>query len=275
LKESFKTLLENSNSVYAETDMRAMYNPSRLQVIETATKKLIEKININNLYSFQTFISTSETNLGLAKTRNIGISHASGFITIFLDSDIILPSNYIKEHYLRHLLLPNALLMSFKENIDEEKFSIEEIKIGIQSSNKPNDSRLYKNLLGSTSGIHFNQNEQDTNILEETNYFKNFGYGRVIGNYDLPTMVIGHNFSIRTEMLKHVGEFNTSFKGWGLEDSYFGAQCISKNMWIIPVLSSNVYHLDHPPRSGSEEQKKLEFIKNLQVYKDLINKPSL
>lgn len=45
LKESFKTLLENSNSVYAETDMRAMYNPARMQVIEAAAQKLLAKIN--------------------------------------------------------------------------------------------------------------------------------------------------------------------------------------------------------------------------------------
>jgi len=45
LKETFKTLLENSNSVYAETDMRAMYNPARMQVIEAAAQKLLAKIN--------------------------------------------------------------------------------------------------------------------------------------------------------------------------------------------------------------------------------------
>jgi hypothetical protein len=45
LKESFKRLLENSDSVYAETDMRAMYNPARMQVIEAAAQKLLAKIN--------------------------------------------------------------------------------------------------------------------------------------------------------------------------------------------------------------------------------------
>ena len=242
-------------------------------IIDDGSKsRLSEKIN-KSLFTFHTSISTSESNLGLAKTRNIGMSHISGFLAIFIDSDIILPLNYIKEHYLRHLLLPNSLLMSFKENVSDDKFTTEDIENGIEPSQRPNDSRLYKNLVSSSAGIYFNQNDQETNLLEETNYFKNFGYGRVIGNYDLPTMVIGHNFSIRTEMLKLVGDFNTNFEGWGLEDSYFGAQCISKNMWIIPVLSSNVYHLDHLPRSGSEEQKKIEFEKNLKIYNLMINKP--
>jgi hypothetical protein len=45
LKEAFKKLRNEWGSIYAETDMRAMYNPSRMTVIEQATKKLIDKIN--------------------------------------------------------------------------------------------------------------------------------------------------------------------------------------------------------------------------------------
>jgi hypothetical protein len=44
LKQAFRKLIETSNSIYVETDMRAMYNPSRMKVIENATKKLVEKI---------------------------------------------------------------------------------------------------------------------------------------------------------------------------------------------------------------------------------------
>jgi ribosomal protein S27AE len=45
LKEAFTELLDKFKTVYAETDMRAMYNPSRMKVIEAATQKLITKIN--------------------------------------------------------------------------------------------------------------------------------------------------------------------------------------------------------------------------------------
>jgi hypothetical protein len=37
--------LSKYGTVYLETDMRAMYNPTRMKVIERATQKLIEKIN--------------------------------------------------------------------------------------------------------------------------------------------------------------------------------------------------------------------------------------
>lgn len=44
LTRVFDLLFSKFNSVYAETDMRAMHNPTRMKVIESATEKLIQKI---------------------------------------------------------------------------------------------------------------------------------------------------------------------------------------------------------------------------------------
>lgn len=44
LISAYHQLKHDFTTVYAETDMRAMYNPTRMQVIEKTTKKLIEKI---------------------------------------------------------------------------------------------------------------------------------------------------------------------------------------------------------------------------------------
>ena len=45
LKETCFDFIQNYGSVYLETDMRAMYNPTRMKVIERATQKLVDKIN--------------------------------------------------------------------------------------------------------------------------------------------------------------------------------------------------------------------------------------
>lgn len=45
LERTFQYLYSKYNSVYAETDMRAMFNPTRMSVIEKATQKLVKKIN--------------------------------------------------------------------------------------------------------------------------------------------------------------------------------------------------------------------------------------
>ena len=44
LKKLFEQLYSKYNSAYVETDMRAMYNPTRMNVIEQATHKLVQKI---------------------------------------------------------------------------------------------------------------------------------------------------------------------------------------------------------------------------------------
>lgn len=41
LEQAYQQLSSNGNTVFAETDMRAMYNPSRMLVIKEATEKLI------------------------------------------------------------------------------------------------------------------------------------------------------------------------------------------------------------------------------------------
>ena len=45
LKSHYTFLFHKYGAVYAETDMRAMHNPTRMLVIESAFKKLISKIN--------------------------------------------------------------------------------------------------------------------------------------------------------------------------------------------------------------------------------------
>jgi hypothetical protein len=44
LKETFENLIEKYAEAYAETDMRAMHNPTRMRVIGKAVEKLISKI---------------------------------------------------------------------------------------------------------------------------------------------------------------------------------------------------------------------------------------
>lgn len=47
LTEIFNRLSAEFSTVYAETDMRAMFNPTRMAVIETAAEKLVQKIKSN------------------------------------------------------------------------------------------------------------------------------------------------------------------------------------------------------------------------------------
>ena len=45
LSKVFIELMNDFGTAFVETDMRAMYNPTRMKIIESATQKLIKKIN--------------------------------------------------------------------------------------------------------------------------------------------------------------------------------------------------------------------------------------
>lgn len=44
LKKNFRQLLSKYGKVYLESDMRAMYNPTRMKVIASAAQKLVDKL---------------------------------------------------------------------------------------------------------------------------------------------------------------------------------------------------------------------------------------
>ncbi|MDQ3142740.1 MAG: hypothetical protein M3Q56_10900 [Bacteroidota bacterium] len=44
LKKTFQNLMKKYGIAYVETDMRALYNPTRMEVIKSAAKKLVKKI---------------------------------------------------------------------------------------------------------------------------------------------------------------------------------------------------------------------------------------
>ena len=56
-----------------------------------------------------------------------------------------------------------------------------------------------------------------------------------------------------------------------MEDAYFASKLVADGCFVIPVLSSCVYHIDHPPRSGSNEKKIEEAMRNHEIYNELLN----
>lgn len=211
-------------------------------------------------------------NSGISTARNIGVDLAQNDTVIFVDSDILLSKNYLLEMSIRNSLIPNAIFISFKCNIDTKNpiTNFEKIKKGLSIPNLSKDMRVVKQLNPSIQGILNNNRDKSVEILSETNYFKDFGFGRKVGIFDLPSMVIGHNMSLRRKTFFKVGGFSNHFTGWGMEDSYFGARLIAHHNFIIPVLSCGVYHIDHLPRSGSEGKKQKELKQNLKTYKRLL-----
>jgi len=214
-----------------------------------------------------------QNHLGRSQARNLGVNLAHGNILIFLDSDVVLENNFIKEHAIRHSCLDSIALVSFKENIkiSDPRLSENTLKPKIDG-----DFRFKKVVKPEWLRMHRHVRKVDVRtveLLKETDNFKNFGQDKVLGVWDLPSVFVTNAVSIKKKDFENIGGFNLQFKGWGMEDTFLGACLIALDCFIIPVFSTGIFHIEHASRSGSDRKLIKEFNRNVLVYLDLIHQP--
>lgn len=267
-KSIHKTLLSINSQLYLPKDLEVV-------LVDDCSNIPVKKIINENNFKFKIQILRNETNAGISQARNIGAIASNNNILLFIDSDVVLSNNYLYEHLARHKTFPNIILVSFKENLqnDDLKISEDQIKKGVDQPNYRLDTRYSKYLDSKSAGYYkdtYIQEGDVFHILSETNYFKDLGHGRRIGVYDLPSMVIGHNFSVSKSLFNNVGGFINKMSGYGLEDSLFGIKAICKGAYVIPILSCGVFHIDHLPRRGPVKQIAHEFDINASIVSKLL-----
>lgn len=242
-------------------------------VVDDGSREHVDSILSAQKYLFNLQIIRCQKNVGLSTARMLGADAAKGDFLVFLDSDILLEKNYLAEHLLRNLIIPNAVFVSFKENVDSADSRISDVSIekGLEKPDYSRDLRIHKRISKGATGSYDVTKDLEVNILESTNYFMSFNGSRNFGVYDLSCMVIGHNFSLRRETLTNIKPFTRSIAGWGMEDVYLGLKLIKGGNYIIPVLSSGVFHIDHEPRSGSAKTKQMEYERNTQIINQFLN----
>lgn len=201
-------------------------------------------------------IIRTETQVYCGGARNIGIKNAKYDTIFFLDGDTLLSSNYIKEHLFRHLLSDNLITVSLREYLKDEN---KVIKNRIPDISK--DTRVFAHYSVGRLGLIPVDEPIDVEALKETNEFRKFGLGRRLGPADLPFMVKGNNISVNNSVAKIF--FPPDFVGYGPEDGMFAAKAISRGCFVIPVLSTGVFHINHPPRSGDIKTRDNELVCNL------------
>lgn len=251
----------------------------KLQVIvvnDGSKNDVIKEINeIRDKLDFELQIISFEKNTGLSNARNVGYAMSKYKHVIFMDSDIILSKNYIYDMSIRLQMIPNAIFICMRKNIESDSKILETDNIlkGIDSCTNFDDSRVITMGKEYHIGCDSAYINEEFSILDDTDYFKELSFGSQIGIYNIATVVSGHNIALDKTLIKSACPFSLKFKGWGMEDAYFSSKLISEGCYVIPVLSSCVYHINHPPRSGSIEQKKREALINYNIYNDLLNKP--
>jgi hypothetical protein len=194
---------------------------------------------------------------------------------MFIDSDVILSKNYVYDHALRNSVLGDAIFISFKQNMSPDFMQDQRrTPLTLDCPDYSKDIRVSRRVSSDILGMADADLGGVMTILEDTDYFKTFHGSRNFGKLGLASMIIGHNFTGRRANFERADPFSSAFRGWGLEDVYLGLRAIASGMFIIPVLSSGVYHIDHPVRSGTEEAKRLEFDRNERLIAHVLSQPA-
>jgi GT2 family glycosyltransferase len=263
-------------SIASQAVPEGLFANIEVLLIDDASRLPLRDVLTMEDYPFRCEVLTLSKNHGVSHARHLGVMHATGSVLMFLDADVLLSAHYLSDHLARNAMIGHAVFVSFKENVssDDDRITTARIAAGLPLPAYRRDLRIQKTVVAGAVGNYEVARDREFTILEDSNFFKDFG-SRVFGVYDLSCMVTGHNFTLRRSTALAVDPFIPEFRdsGWGMEDVVLGLKALARGCYIIPVLSAGVYHIDHAPRSGSEEAKRAEYRANTRRVEALLDRP--
>lgn len=182
-----------------------------------------------------------------AKVRNTGWRKASGQFIVFLDADMIVNRNYLRElwHYFQHN--HELLVISYRYML-KQPVALDDVRSG----------RLF-----------------DTNY-RSLDYFEARHFDSQIHSFNIAALkhpwhcVYSCNMALSKDALERLGGFDEDYKGWGMEDTDIGYRCYLQGMSIVSHLGIEALHQYHGEAFGDlkNQDKMNEWDQNIaRMYK--------
>ena len=200
--------------------------------------------NFNKLkFAFPTINIISQTGVGRAAARNIGINAAKGDIIIFLDDDRVPAEGFVAKHIAAHEGKSKCVVLGRRNEVYLAEDTIEAL---FESDDL---HREFRNIGAGTKPYFF------------YSFKSRFLFGR---RNPLRYIIFSTgNVSVDRTIFDITGVFDEGFKGWGQEDADLGYR-IAKHRFQFYLDDSIVnYHLAH---TINKENKREEGIRNLKYF---------
>jgi GT2 family glycosyltransferase len=197
-------------------------------------------------YPQQIIILDNDTRKYAAFTRNRGIERSTGDLVCFIDSDILLPRDYMHSHIMQHQADDKCITFSLRSNVPAAELAAFPIK--------SIDGDFRSELLG------------DRKPLQGVDFV-------FCDTHSLAELCLTCAVTYRRKDLLTVKGCPENFRGWGFNDTAMAAKVISLGRSVVPLYDVTVAHIEHAPRSGGNSKKWSEFAKNKHRYKLMLDLP--
>ncbi|XID92348.1 glycosyltransferase family 2 protein [Paenibacillaceae bacterium WGS1546] len=179
-----------------------------------------------------------------ARVRNEGWRRARGKYVVFLDSDMIVARDYLRE-LNRYFDRDEDLLVISYRYLLHDPVSIEDVRSG-KAFEAPYRSLEYM------EARHFDAQQHSFNMSA-----LRFPWHAVYSC----------NLALSKAKLEEVGGFEERYKGWGMEDTDFGYRCYKRGIQIVSHLGTGALHQYHGEKFGDARsmKKMLEWDRNITL----------
>ncbi|PLS17542.1 hypothetical protein CVD28_11115 [Bacillus sp. M6-12] len=227
----------------------------------------------------------NKTNMGLSRTRNIGYKMAKGNVIIFLDAEVIVDNDYVKNQYDLHLKNPQSVIVARNiYNLYSFLFpNYDSSQLNEMSQLAKNSTYLNKRLKEMlklsndelnlqtaiekiTEPLQLIHEEEVLNLASlnpfciPSRFFNDF-YTELGDNLDNSHIawwaLFGLNHSLNKNLLAKVNGYDEDFQGWGMEDVDFAYRLYKIGAKFVFDHKSALYHQEHPvtPNKKQDAQR--------------------
>ncbi|HEY8455258.1 MAG TPA: glycosyltransferase family 2 protein [Actinopolymorphaceae bacterium] len=215
-----------------------------------------------------------EESHGISQARNAGTAVASGDVVLYLDSDIVLPAHAI--HDIATRARDDCIFLGFRADVSYDDHQggrrIPDAPAPIEA-----DARAYwRKDRGRRLVRHTGEEIElpdETRMLDATDDLIGLGFGRRYLIWTLVETILGHTLAVARERAIDVGGFHPGFRGWGCEDSHFGAKLIASGVKVVPLRQVVSYHLQPRDVRTHQRRKLAAWASNLALYRRLLDEP--